>query len=224
MQAFHQTSSRGLVAYLPTGFAKSCKAVSEQALISKPTLIAFPEKETVIQHRVWEIHKAKKGWEPKFSLGCFGSITASWPRSSGLQIVLFIFTYNSKGSALEIFWRKVFVFSHSISKTSLDHLKPAIFCRYRNSKVTEHFQNAVLNMEDLLACLVMLWAGWQIHATAAQTWLEVWWMDQVTCWFKPVYHNIPIYRSVHWLRNAICPHLFELPWAKDSFLKLFSIR
>lgn len=104
-----------------------------------------------------------------------------------------------------------------MSKTSLDHLKPAILCRHRNSKVTEYFQNSVLNMEDkLLACPVMLWSGWQIQAITAQTWLEVWWMDQVSCWFKHVHHDTPTYKSVHWLRNAICPHLFELSWGIEE--------
>lgn len=57
----------------------------------------------------------------------------------------------------------------------------------------------------------MLRIAWQIQAVTDQTQLEVWSTDQVNCWLKPVHHNIPIYKSVHLLRNAICPHLFELP-------------
>lgn len=160
MQAF-QTSSRGLAAYLSMGFAKSCKPVSERALIIKPTLIAFPEKEIVIQHCAWEIHKAKKGWELEFSFCCFWRITSSWPRelwdSNSCTFLTYMFcTGNFLGKGF---------FFHSMSKTSLDHLKSAILCKYRNSTVTEHFQNLVLNMEDkLLARPVTLQSGWQIQA------------------------------------------------------------
>lgn len=35
-------------------------------------------------------------------------------------------------------------------------------------------------------------------------------MDQKNCWPKWVHHNVLIYKSVPWLRNAICPHLVEL--------------
>lgn len=118
-------------------------------------LIAFPQKEIIIQQHISEIHKAKKnrlGARIFFWLFC--KYHSPLVRRALDCIFFFFFFLHLKQQTICTgnFLGKDFLF-HSMSKTSLDHLKSANLCRYRKSKTTEHFWNVILHMKDKLLAL-----------------------------------------------------------------------